>query len=1129
MASQKIRGITIELNADTAGILDGIKELNKSLSTTDKALRDVDKLLKFDPGNTTLVAQQQEYLAKAIDDTKLKLEEEKKLLETMKSSDNASETVEQQKALAREIESTTQKLNKYESELKQTDSSIDDVKDSTEQAKTSTSTFGEILKAKLTSEAIIQGVRMLADGIKDIATSAFEVGTAFESSMSQVAATMGMTSEDVQNNVAEYKLLSDTAKEMGKATKYSASEAADALNYLALAGYDAEKAAATLPQVLTLAAAGDMELAYASDLVTDAMSALGMSTDDVQTYIDQMAKTSQKANTNVSQLGEATLVTAGTVALTGQSLETMNTELGILADNGLKGAEGGTHLRNILLSLSAPTDKAAAKLEELGIIVGDSDGNMRDLNDIMIDLNASLGDLGSVEKTAAIKAIFNKTDIGAVNALLKDSGERFTELNSQIKNANGAAKAMADTMIDNLKGKVTILQSALEGLGISFYEIFDQDAKDAVDTATDAVGQLQKAIESGNLGVSLERLSDSFGDLADRMIDWAMDVLPDIIDGASWFIDNLPEIVNLIEMVAGGYLAYETACTIATIAQQGLNTAIEANPIGLLASAAVVAGLAIKDLFDEVNNLSEETMSMAKSSQRLADNSYYLSDSSKTLVKDLSSEEGYISSLASELETLQGKEKLTNDERKRASEIVRQLNSKIEGLNLVIDSQTGKLTGATDGWKAYIDAQLEMARVDAVTDKIKEIGEQILDNDIAIYEAEQKLNDAQLEWARNEEYYDALQNKLELTEADCEELERTQEVVQSLSEDQMAAVQVIRNLTDANADLTAQQEVLNGFMGDADTVTEQAAEATQQYAEATAEAQEETRGLSEICEELEIDYGELKEKAIDSLESQRDQFEKMGEEASKSVDEIATSFEKQAENMAKWAEDIAAAQEVMQQAPDSEGLLDYYISQGPAAAGEIEKLIEAFYAGGDALKDFEDAVVAFNETQELIDQLSDLNVAIETGSSEAVQIALEQLDVDLPAMEEKYRTSWETTEADADTHRTNMTETATGTVTDMADAITTNAPLVSTATKTMMETAVHDAKTAIGMSEDSGRSTVFYDLGRNIDQSIADGVTDNASVIATALQGALDSAVNGLSMEGLSGIINSALGEALGK
>ena len=179
--------------------------------------------------------------------------------------------------------------------------------------------------------------------------------TSFDDAMKQVQATMAASEEDMA-------LLTATAKQMGADTRYSATEAGEALNYLALAGYDARQACEALPQVLSLAQAGGLNLAYASDLATDAMSALGLGIGDLSAFTDQMARTSQKANTNVAQLGEAILTVGGTAKqLAGGTVE-LNTQLGILADSGIKGSEGGTVLRNVILSLTAPTDQAAKRI-----------------------------------------------------------------------------------------------------------------------------------------------------------------------------------------------------------------------------------------------------------------------------------------------------------------------------------------------------------------------------------------------------------------------------------------------------------------------------------------------------------------------------------------------------------------------------------------------------------------------------------------------------------------------------------------------------------------------------------------------------------------------------------------------
>lgn len=289
----------------------------------------------------------------------------------------------------------------------------------------------------------------------------------FESAMSQVASTMGMTAEEINNGSEEYAKLEKAARQMGSSTKFSAKESAEALNYLALAGYDVDKSIATLPTVLNLAAAGGMDLASASDMVTDAMSSLGDKAGKVETFVDKMAVTSQKSNTSVQQLGEAILTVGGTAKNMAGGVTEMNTCLGILADNGIKGAEGGTALRNMILSLSAPTDQAAKKMDELGLKVYDVNGNMRPMNDIFKDLDATLSTMSQGEQTDVLNTIFNKVDLKSANALLSNCGDRFDELSGYINNSKDAAQNMADTMQNNLNGQLTNLKSAIQEAGIS--------------------------------------------------------------------------------------------------------------------------------------------------------------------------------------------------------------------------------------------------------------------------------------------------------------------------------------------------------------------------------------------------------------------------------------------------------------------------------------------------------------------------------------------------------------------------------------------------------------------------------------------------------------------------------------
>lgn len=293
----------------------------------------------------------------------------------------------------------------------------------------------------------------------------------FDNAMRGVAGTMGITAQEIANGSESYKKLEGAARDCGKNTQFSATESAEALNYLALAGYDVDKAIAMLPKTLNLAAAGNLDLASATDMVTDSASALGLDIKGTERLIDQMAKTSQKSNTNIAQLGEGILTVGGTAKFLAGGTTELNTCLGILADNGIKGAEGGTALRNMILSLTAPTDKASKCMKSLGLEVFDAQGKMRPMNDIFKDLNSKLGEMSESERINVLNTLFNKVDLKSANALLANCGDRFDFLSSQIGNADGSARQMADTMNSGMGGALKEMKSALEEAGLSIGEV----------------------------------------------------------------------------------------------------------------------------------------------------------------------------------------------------------------------------------------------------------------------------------------------------------------------------------------------------------------------------------------------------------------------------------------------------------------------------------------------------------------------------------------------------------------------------------------------------------------------------------------------------------------------------------
>lgn len=403
--------------------------------------------------------------------------------------------------------------------------------------------FGDILKANVIGDLIVKGIETVISKIKQLGDTAVNavtnftkssvaVGMNFDSSMSQVAATMGMTMQEMQDQVGEVDLawghfsgnLREYAQEMGKNTAFSATEAAQALNYMALAGYDAQKSMDMLPKVLNLASSGGMDLARASDMITDTQTALGLSLERTGELVDQMAKTASRSNTSVSQLGDAMLtiganaksLNGGLIRLEDGTTRTydgtteLNAALGILADNGVKASEAGTALRNILNSLSG--DKFQTNITEaFGISAYDeATGKMRSLKDIFADLNEVTSKMTQKERDDLISDVFNKYDTAKVKALLDTSIDRWDTLTGEILDAQGAAQAMANTQLDNLTGSITIFKSALEGAQIAISDKLSPKLSKFVKLGTQQLSSLTDAFEKKGLYGVIDSLPGFF-------------------------------------------------------------------------------------------------------------------------------------------------------------------------------------------------------------------------------------------------------------------------------------------------------------------------------------------------------------------------------------------------------------------------------------------------------------------------------------------------------------------------------------------------------------------------------------------------------------------------------------------
>ena len=380
------------------------------------------------------------------------------------------------------------------------------------------------------------------------ATAAATVGSSFEAAMSKVSAISGATGDSLQS-------LTDKAKEMGAKTKFSASESASALQYMAMAGWDTESMLNGIDGIMNLAAADGLDLATTSDIVTDALTAFNLKASDSTHFADVLAKASSSANTNVSMLGESFKYVAPLAGTMGYSVEDVSLALGLMANASVKGSMAGTSLKTALSNLASPTEDMANVMTQYGISISDAEGNALPLIDVMKQLREKFSGLSETEQAATASTLFGKEAMSGMLAIINASDSDFDNLTKNINNADGAAQAMADTMQDNLQGQITILKSGLEGLGIEIYEGMSAPLQEAAVEAQNYVNRLTEAFKNGGLSKMIEEAGAIFGELAVKaaeaapeMINAAVDFLQAFVDGIANNADKLAKsAVNIIQ------------------------------------------------------------------------------------------------------------------------------------------------------------------------------------------------------------------------------------------------------------------------------------------------------------------------------------------------------------------------------------------------------------------------------------------------------------------------------------------------------------------------------------------------------------------------------------------------------
>lgn len=397
-----------------------------------------------------------------------------------------------------------------------------------------------------TTTAVISGA---ATGITGLGAAAIKVGASFEKSMSNVAAISGATGDELKN-------LTDKAKEMGAKTKFSASESADAFSYMAMAGWKTTDMLNGIEGIMNLAAASGEDLATTSDIVTDALTAFKLTAADSGHFADVLATASSNANTNVSLMGETFKYVAPVAGALGFSAEDCAVAIGLMANSGIKASQAGTSLRSIITRMAKPTTEVQSAMDALGLSLTKSDGSMKSLNEIMLDMREGFANLTQDQQAQMAASLGGQEAMSGLLAIVNASDDDFNKLTESIANCDGATAEMADTMSDNLPEQITILKSGLEGLGISLYEEMQAPLKDVVKEAQTMIQELQDAFNNGGL---------------DSLVVKAGEVMAQIVTEVAQSAPKLIEVAeNLVSSFINGIVAYknEFASAGATMASE---------------------------------------------------------------------------------------------------------------------------------------------------------------------------------------------------------------------------------------------------------------------------------------------------------------------------------------------------------------------------------------------------------------------------------------------------------------------------------------------------------------------------------------------------------------------------------
>ena len=841
---------------------DGHIEIEVELNS-EKAEKELDSLSKNLEKDTAQAAKKAETSVKqSVKQVEVSAKQASK--QTESSAKKAGNAVKQAgksaetsvKSTGKQVESTAKQTgNSIASSAKSAEKQVETAsKQTSEQVKKNNKEIGE--SSKTASEQSAQYWTGAGSKIKSIlstitaatatgavaaGTAAINAGRSFEAGMSEVKAISGASRKDLE-------ALTNKAKEMGATTKFSATQASEGLKYMAMAGWNSQQMIAGLPGVMNLAAASGENLGTVSDIVTDALTAMGLKASDSAHFADVLATAASSSNTNVAMMGETFKYAAPVAGSLGYNIEDLAQAIGLMGNAGIKSSQAGTALRSILTRLASPPKDCAEAMEKYGISIKNSDGKMKSLMEVMENMRDSLQGLPEDEQAAAASAFGGQEAMSGLLAIINASESDFNKLSKAIDNASGAAQDQADIMNDNLQGALYELGSAAESAGIELYDNIKNPAKKAVRAAATEIRSLSTTIKhDGIKAIVPEETITTVKNLGDAAKSVGGGGLKALGAAAQFAGENiqvvLPLAAGLLTVVKGytviknittAFTATQAAMAGASTGMTLLGTAVKlftgetiaattatgllnagiaalGGPLGIaiLAGGALTAGLVAYSLTQkksttEADKFAQSCKKLKKEQDEVADSIRSMKKENENNVSEVRTQGVQADNLLSKLKSLISIQKKDAGTKQQIKSTVQQLNDILPDLNLQYDEQKDKLNKSTAAIEKNIKALKEQAMAKAYQSGMENAAEKVAKAEIANQNATDKYTQALEKKNKAQEKFDKLEKEKGLGSGNKELAKAAEDLMKyekSLQTTEKALDKSEKNLDTANKEL----------------------------------------------------------------------------------------------------------------------------------------------------------------------------------------------------------------------------------------------------------------------------------------------------------------------------------------